>query len=173
MSIRDERDELHAQHLDNKYIHAVNSIFYTEANKWTKLSEVRGKVVPVNRYSNNGGLKWNDKEIFKIQDKYKLSELSLGYRKAVRIKIGKVKEHIYKAKKTNDKKYYINFASAHCCGCMNKKTSIKVNSAVKKIYNKLNRKNIHAKGIILMDYPDLTKGVISSIIKNNKHIPIE
>ncbi|MGK0256348.1 MAG: 1-phosphatidylinositol phosphodiesterase [Arcobacteraceae bacterium] len=168
MSIKDEDGTLVDHNLDDEYIYANNSIFYTEAHKWTKLNEVRGKIVLVNRYSRHGGLQWSDNSIFKVQDKYDLHKLHWWYSRALSKKTNAVKKHLKKAKKTNDDKFYINFASAHYYGGQKKRTSKKVNRSIKKYFNKYNKRNKSIKGIVIMDYPNLTNGVISKIIENNK-----
>lgn len=183
MSIKDE-DTLDVVRLETDYIYHPNGMFYQGSiNADTRLSEVRGKIVLVNRYngSNNRGINWGNAQM-KIQDDYNLDVecreipttpwttqrvclpiFGLDYPKKFRAVMAHLDQAINHYGQSN---FWINFTSANYNGLYIGNNAAWVNPRTRDYFYAAFE--FHKIGsIVIMDYPNRVAGLIDSIINNS------
>lgn len=182
MSIKGENDPLDVARLERDFIEAPDSKFYLHpVYPTTALFGLRGKIVLIRRYtsSKNIGIDWGNPQL-RIQDEYDLefdckhvritsfwtvktcgAHVGLNYPKKARL----VVQHLDEAANNFGSGHiYINFASAQYKGLFISKSAKVSNKAVKRYFRDVHSQKVGS--VVLMDYPNRTKGVIDAIIRN-------
>ena len=172
MSIKNE-DNIDEPRLVRDYLRNSNHKFFqNKVTPFTKLDEVRGKIVLFNRYNNDNsiGILWDSIKP-NIQDEYNLDTeckpiigcgpwIGLDYPKKARL----VTQHLEIAKQSYGRNlFFVNFASANYNGIYIGNNAEYSNKAVKMFFDS----NLKIGVIVPMDYPNRQLGVISSMIHDS------
>ena len=168
MSIKKE-GPLDVLRLENQYVYSKNSIFFQgPVHPFTKLDDVRGTVVLINRFNSNfvTGINWQN-SFMNIQDDYELDGFwyRLQYHVDYAKKEERVLKHLINARDHQEGPViYLNFASASWKGIKISYNADFCNTVVKRFFLQCT----HPIGsFIIMDYPNRVENLIDSVIKNN------
>ncbi|GAA4020559.1 phosphatidylinositol-specific phospholipase C [Allokutzneria multivorans] len=141
-------------------------LFFLE-NRIPTVGEVRGKVVLLANVSGLPGIPWGGGSRLVIQDEYNVPTLF-----DMQAKWEKVLAHFTKAQSATDGKLYVNFASGTGAGAAPSSVAGHVNPQLRDYAVSWPEKfpvtqNRPGLGVVPMDYPEDTDGLVTALIRCN------